>query len=190
MKHYPACILSTCCVPWDEDGCFNETIFRRGVRATLADGTRHLYVFGTAGEGYAVTDQQFDQVVAAFADEMRRGNAEPMVGVIALSLGTICERIERCRDIGVRRFQISLPSSGALNERELLDFFDRVCGRFEDCQFLHYNLPRTKRMVTGKEYGRLADAHPNLVATKNCGDSLAHIQSLPRARTTTAALPF
>ncbi len=178
MKRYPAGIMSTCCVPWDEEGHFAEAIFRRAVRSTLAEGTQHLYVFGTAGEGYAVTDQQFDQIVAAFADEMREGNAEPMVGVISPSLGTVCERIERCRDIGVQRFQISLPSWGALSECELFDFFDRVCGRFRDCQFLHYNLPRTKRMVTGKEYGRLAEEHPNLVATKNCGDSLAHIQGL------------
>jgi hypothetical protein len=47
-----------------------------------------------------------------------------------------------------------------------------------DCRFLHYNLPRAKRLVTGREYGRLAEAHPNLVATKNCGDSLAHLRSL------------
>jgi dihydrodipicolinate synthase/N-acetylneuraminate lyase len=32
--------------------------------------------------------------------------------------------------------------------------------------------------VNGKEYGRLAEEHANLVATKNCGDSMAHIQSL------------
>lgn len=178
MKRYPSGIMATCCVPWDADGQFAETIFRRGVRTTLAHGTKHLYVFGTAGEGYAVTDRQFDQIVAAFADEMRQGNAEPMVGVINLSLGTICERIERCRDRGVRHFQISLPSWAALAEHELLNFFDGVCGRFSDCQFIHYNLPRTKRMVTGKEYGRLAEAHPNLVATKNCGDSLSHLHSL------------
>ena len=39
-------------------------------------------------------------------------------------------------------------------------------------------MPRTKRIITGKEYGRLADAHPNLVATKNCGDSLSLLQGL------------
>lgn len=178
MKRYPSGIMATCCVPWDADGQFAETIFRRGVRTTLAHGTKHLYVFGTAGEGYAVTDRQFDHIVAAFADEMRQGDAEPMVGVINLSLGTICERIERCRDKGVRHFQISLPSWAALAEHELFNFFDGVCGRFPDCQFIHYNLPRTKRMVTGKEYGRLAEAHPNLVATKNCGDSLSHLHSL------------
>jgi dihydrodipicolinate synthase/N-acetylneuraminate lyase len=178
MKRYPSCLMATCCVPWDAEGQFAEAIFRRGVRTTLAHGTKHLYVFGTAGEGYAVTERQFDQIVAAFADEMRQGDAEPTVGVIDLSLGTICERIERCREIGVRQFQISLPSWGALAERELFNFFDGVCGRFPDCQFMHYNLPRTKRLVTGKEYGRLAEAHPNLVATKNCGDSQSHLRSL------------
>jgi dihydrodipicolinate synthase/N-acetylneuraminate lyase len=178
LKRYPRCILATCCVPWDDKGQFAEVIFRRGVRGMLAHGTKHLYVFGTAGEGFAVTERQFDQIVTAFADEMRQGNAEPMVGVISLSLATILERIERTRERGVRQFQISLPSWGALSETELFEFFRQVCGRFRDCQFIHYNLPRTKRMVTGKEYGRLAEEHPNLVATKNCGDSMAHIQSL------------
>ncbi len=178
MKRYPSGLMATCCIPWDAEGNFAEAIFRRGVRTTLTHGTQHLYVFGTAGEGYAITDRQFDQIVTAFADEMRHGNADPMVGLINLSLGTIVERIARCRDQGVRQFQISLPSWAALAERELFAFFEGVCGRFPDCQFMHYNLPRTKRMVTGKEYGRLAEAHPNLVATKNCGDSLAHIRSL------------
>lgn len=178
MKRYPSGILATCCIPWDDDGHFAEAIFRRGVRSTIAHGTKQLYIFGTAGEGYAVTDRQFDQIVAVFADEMRKGNAEPMVGVIGLSLGTLLERIERSRDLGVRQFQISLPSWGGLAEHELFDFFDRVCGPFSDCQFIHYNLPRAKRLVTGKEYGRLAAAHPNLVATKNCGDSLSHLRSL------------
>jgi len=170
--------MATCCIPWDMDGKFAEAIFRSGVRSSLTHGTKHLYVFGTAGEGYAVTERQFDHIVTAFADEMRREKAEPMVGVIDLSLGTICERIERCRDKGVKQFQISLPSWSGLAERELFNFFDGVCGRFPDCQFMHYNLPRTKRMVTGKEYGQLAEAHPNLVATKNCGDSQSHLRSL------------
>lgn len=176
-KRFPAGLMATCCIPWDEHGRFVEPIFRLNVQHALK-GTKLLYVFGTAGEGYAVTERQYEEIVTSFADEMRRGNAEPMVGVIDLSLGTILERIQRGRDLGVRRFQISLPSWAALSEKELFLFFQQVCGRFPDCQFMHYNLPRTKRMVTGKEYGRLAAEHPNLVATKNCGDSQAHLRSL------------
>lgn len=177
MKRYRSCIMSTCCVPWDKDERFLEAVFRRGVQQALR-GTPQLYVFGTAGEGYAVTDRQFDDVVTAFADEMRKAGADPMVGVIHLSLATIVERIERCREIGVHQFQISLPNWGALSERELFLFFEQTCGRFPDCRFMHYNLRRAKRIVTGKEYGRLAEAHTNLVATKNTGDSLTHIRSL------------
>ena len=115
--------MGTCEVPWDDEGRFLEAVFRRGVRAAL-NGTPHLYLFGTAGEGYAVTDQQFDQIVSAFVDEMQQAQAEPMVGVIHLSLGTIVERIARCRDAGVRQIQISLPSWGALGDKELFEFFE------------------------------------------------------------------
>lgn len=176
-QRYPSGIMSTCCIPWDEQGRFAESIFRHGVRQALK-GTPHLYVFGTAGEGYAVTDQQFQSIVCAFADEMRKSQAEPMVGVIHLSLGVMLERIARCRDLGVTRFQISLPSWAALRDPELYSFFDKVCGAFRDCQFMHYNLPRTKRLVTGKEYHKIAQSNPNLVATKNCGDSLSHLRGL------------
>lgn len=177
MKRYPRCIMGTCCVPWDQEEQFAEETFRRGVRAAL-QGTPHLYLFGTAGEGYALTDAQFEQVVKAFLEEMREAEAEPMVGVIHLSLSVMLQRIERCVKWGVRRFQISLPSWGALNDRELFDFFTAVCDGYPECQFMHYNLPRAKRLVTGAEYGRLAEAHPNLVATKNTGDSLSHLRSL------------
>src|SRR5262245_9196342 len=84
MKRYPSCIRATCVVPGGEDCTFLEDLFRHQVRQMLAHGTKHLYVFGTAGEGYAVTDRQFDQIVGVFADAMRQGGGEPMVGVISL----------------------------------------------------------------------------------------------------------
>lgn len=45
-------------------------------------------------------------------------------------------------------------------------FFEDVCGVFPDSQFLHYNLVRAKRVLTGRDYRRIADRVPNLVATK------------------------
>ncbi|MDA0835295.1 MAG: dihydrodipicolinate synthase family protein [Planctomycetota bacterium] len=177
MKRYPSCIMATCEIPWNEKGEFAEEIFRKEVRHALKE-TKHVYIFGTAGEGYAVSERLFDTIVNVFNEEMRDGDAEPMVGVINLSLPTIIERIERCRQLGIRRFQISLPSWGALNDTELFEFFRQVCGKFTDCQFLHYNLMRTKRLVTPQEYARLAQEHPNFVATKNSTDNMGVIQEL------------
>jgi len=178
MARYPSCIMAGCVVPWSDDNEFLDDLFRYEVRTLLAEGTEHLYIFGTAGEGYAVNNRQFKDIVTVFHDEMQRGQADPMVGVINQSLFTIIERIELARDIGVRRFQISLPNWGALAEQEMLEFFQETCGRFSDCQFLHYNLLRTKRLVTAPEYARLAEQFPNLVATKNSTDSMERIHAL------------
>lgn len=171
--------MATTVVPWTADYALDEAIYRDEVRRLLGAGYTHLYVFGTAAEGYAVDEALFQQVARVFVDEMRAGQAEPMVGVISLSLETILARIAFARDtLGVRQFQISLPSWGALESGEVRSFFDSVLGRFADCEFLHYNLLRTKRLVTADEYAAIAADHPNLVATKNSTDSMERVRDL------------
>jgi dihydrodipicolinate synthase/N-acetylneuraminate lyase len=178
-RRFPACILATVVVPWTPAYTLDEGLFRDEISTLLAAGYAQLYIFGTAGEGYAVDDPLFERVARVFNAEMRAGSAEPMVGVISLSMETIVRRITWARDtLGIRRFQISLPSWGALADAEVRNFFDTLLGRFEDCQFLHYNLLRTKRLVTASEYAAIAADHPNLVATKNSTDSMLRVRAL------------
>lgn len=177
---YPRVVLASVCIPWAADGSLIEDIFRDQVRIHLAAGVRHLYVFGTAGEGYAVTERQFDNVCRLFHDEMRGEDVHPMVGVISLSTATIIERIERAMDAGLDTFQISLPGWGPLNDRELAAFFREVVGRFSNASFLHYNLQRAGRVLAAADYVRLAAEHPNLVAAKNGSGNLVTIHSLLR----------
>jgi dihydrodipicolinate synthase/N-acetylneuraminate lyase len=163
---YPRTVLATCCLPWREDGKLDEPLFRRTVRKLVAAGLADLYVFGTAGEGHAVGEADFRRVVEAFAEEMRTAGGRPMVGIINLSLPTILERIGFAAGCGISAFQFSLPSWGPLNDKEFRRFFAEICGAFPELAFLHYNLARTGRLVRAQEYAELAEAHPNLVATK------------------------
>ena len=172
MKRLPgppsndAKILATAVVPWTDRFEFDETSFRRQVKTIANDLTRDIYIFGTAGEGYGVSERQFDQVAKAFWESACEYDVSPMVGVISLSLPNIIDRISRCHALGFRAFQLSLPSWGALNDQEVDRFFAQTCGRFPDSQFHHYNLLRTKRLLTSVEYKRLAEAHANFVAVK------------------------
>ena len=54
MRRFPADIMCTCVVPWDERGEFLEPLFVDQVHRLL-ELTPQLYIFGTAGEGHAVT---------------------------------------------------------------------------------------------------------------------------------------
>ena len=62
----------------------------------------------------------------------------------------------------------------------MLRFFVDVCGTFPDSQFLHYNLPRTKRVLSGVHYARLIAEVPNLVATKNTAGGVTGAEDLLR----------
>jgi len=140
--------MGTAVVPWRADYALDEALFRHEIATLIQADYPNLYIFGTAGEGYAVEDTQFEQVARVFVDEMRTGHAEPMIGVISLE------------------------------DAEVRSFFDTLLGRFEDCQFLHYNLLRTKRLVSAGEYALIAADHPNLVATKNSTDSMLRVRDL------------
>lgn len=177
MARYPQTILVSCEVPWDENEQLLEDVFRREVRHVLRH-FNHLYIFGTAGEGYAVDTPRFQRIVRVFYEETRGENVHPMVGVIGLSTPAMLERLAFAYDVGFRIFQIALPPWGALNDDELMAFFGDVCGAFPDAQFLHYNLPRARRVLEAEEYRRLIDAVPNLVATKNTGGGLARAAAL------------
>ena len=108
-KRYPRAILVSCELPWDEDQRLMENAFRTQVRTTL-ESFNHLYIFGTAGEGYAVTLSQFKDIAEIFWEETDRLGVHPMVGVIAMSTAQVVERISTAYKIGFRVFQITLPS--------------------------------------------------------------------------------
>lgn len=175
---FPQIMLGAAMLPWRKDSTLDESVFRQHIRNIIQAGFEHIYLMGTAGEGYAVTDRQFQQVVKIFWEEMQGPSLHPMVGVISLSMAHVVERIAWARERGIRHFQISLPSWGALSDDEMMAFFQGVCSAFPDCRFLHYNLPRTKRVLTGADYRRLADAIPNLVATKNSTSDFARVADL------------
>lgn len=185
-KRYPRCIMGTCCVPWTGGYTLDETLFRLSIAHAAERGTPHLYIFGTAGEGHAVSAKQFQQITRVFTEEMVARSLEPMVGLISLSLSEVLDRIAWAGGLGVKRFQLSLPSWGTCTEAEAFSFFEQVCARFPRFEFMHYNLKRSGRLLSPTEYGRLSEAFPNLVAVKMAGasgaDALAVHEAAPGLR--------
>ena len=153
-------------IPWNRDFSLDQEHFRGLIRQLQTLGAGRLYIMGTAGEGYAMSDTRFREVVDVFVEEMSGSGIEAQVGAISLSMEQVVERIRYAHGQGIRSFQISLPAWGALDDAEMMAFFKTVCGRFPDSEFLHYNLARTKRVLTGDDYRMILDEVPNLVAGK------------------------
>ena len=176
-KRYHQAILVSCEIPWSESEELLEDVFRTEVRTTL-EHYNNLYIFGTAGEGYAVTVPQFTNIVRIFREETNLEEVYPMVGAIGMSTPQVVEKVGIAYDAGFRVFQIALPPWGMLNDNEYVTYFKDVCCNFPDAKFLHYNLIRGRRILVARDYRRLEAAVPNLVGTKSTGLSVAETHEL------------
>jgi len=180
-KRYPRGIMATACVPWTEDFRFDETMFRKEVSMLCDTGIRSIYLFGTAGEGYSVSNSQYLDIVKAFRDETDGRGVMPMVGVISLSPDEMLHRIEAAK-LGITDFQISFPAWGAVSDSEAATFLHYICDRFPRLRFMHYNNGlRSRRKLTGAHYKTLCAEIPNLVAVKHTAATMGEIQELHRS---------
>ena len=181
MSRFPRTVLGTVCLPWAGNGSLDEALFRRTITNLVNGGLPDLYVFGTAGEGYAVTDTMFRRVALVFAETMREaGGSPPIVGLVSLSLPTMIERAEFCLANGISTFQFALPNWAATSDKEMQRVFAELCGGLPEAKFIHYNLMRSGRLVRPLEYADLAARHPNLVGTKYGGGDPFMISGLLR----------
>ena len=180
MARYPSTVMVSALCPWDDAERLDETMFRREIACLAAAGFRHVYVFGTAGEGYAVDTDRFRRVIEVFGDATAEHGITPMVGVIGLSTANVLERLAFAYGRGFREFQFSLPSWSVLSDAEVLRFVSEVCGTFPDARFMHYNTLKVGRVVEGPLYRELVATVPNLVATKTMSDSLDVVASVVR----------
>ena len=179
-KRYPITMMCAACVPWTKDFEFDEASFRKQVKNLVDHDAKSIYIFGTAGEGYAVNARVFAQVVKALVEECaKKADVMPMTGIISTSMMEMIDRIEIGRSLGCRDFQIALPCWGALNDEEVIGFFKTICGRFPDCRFIHYNNgPRSKKLCKINLYVELAKVVPNLVAVKYSTDKMYEIYNM------------
>ncbi len=181
MARYPSTVMVSVVCPWDEHEQLDEAMFRREIHHAVAAGFRHIYVFGTAGEGYGVDTARFRRVVEVLKDETSKTpDARPMAGVIGLSTANVLERTRIAYDAGIREFQVSFPMWQPLTDAEILTFFRDVCGAFPDSLFMHYNTARVGRALNGRHYRPIVEAIPNLVATKTLTSDIHAIGGVVR----------
>jgi dihydrodipicolinate synthase/N-acetylneuraminate lyase len=153
-------------VPWDQNGLFSPILFRKAIDKLIQEGCDGVYIFGTSGEGYAVSDDEFTQIVDVFVKATAKFAGFRQVGCFGLSSDQVKNRCRIAVDHGLQSVQITLPFWKELNDAELARYFSDVCGNFSELSFLLYNNPRNKRRLTGKELEAIHDIAPNLYGAK------------------------
>ncbi len=153
-------------IPWDEQGQFQESVFRKDVATLCASGVHGIYTTGTTGEFHALDFEEFRRMVDAFLTEAKSYKTPTQVGCTALNTRDAVRMASYAVDKGVDGVQVALPFWMPLNDREIVDFFrevSQVCGIVP---LVHYNTNRSKRFLGVREYSMILQEVPTLIGTK------------------------
>ena len=156
-------------IPWDDNGDLLTDLFRGAIHKFLTEGCDGLYLFGTSGEGYAVTEEEFSQIVGVFADETSDAGVFRQVGCFGLSSDQVKDRCAIVVERGIEGVQFTLPFWKEVSDPELILYFEDVCGHFPGLSFMLYNTPRNRRKLSGKELAGIQEQVPNLHGAKTGG---------------------
>src|SRR5680860_24030 len=150
----------------DKNGVFLPKLFRKTIQKLLSEGCDGIYIFGTSGEGYAVSNEEFTHIVSVFFDATLHFNGLKQVGCFGLSSEQVIHRCRIVAEHGLKSVQITLPFWKQLNDKELLTYFAKVCSSFPELSFLLYNNPNNKRKLTGVELESIHQKNSNLIGAK------------------------
>jgi dihydrodipicolinate synthase/N-acetylneuraminate lyase len=156
------------CIPvsWDAKGSFDEETFGENVARLCASGVHGVYTTGTTSEFYALDDDEYRRMVKVFAEVSRGTWVLTQVGCTWTDTRGCIKRAEVAAEYGLDGLQTALPFWMGLTDDEVVRFFADLSRACPGMPIIHYNTSRSKRVVDGKLYRRIAGQVPALIGTK------------------------
>ncbi len=135
-------------VAWTPADTFDEDAYRTDVAKTCAAGAPGIYTAGTTGEFYATEIDEWTAITKATIDECRKQDTPVMIGITATSTRGAQRRAEVAAEAGADAVQIALPYWMALEDEEVVPFFEEVAGACPGLSFNIYETLRSKKALT------------------------------------------
>lgn len=162
----PAGTWGTVLLPIADDESIDYTALGEEVEALGESGVDGVYTNGSAGEFYAQSEQEFDQIHNLVARICHACGLSFQIGVSHTGAQTTLDRIARAKDLGPTAFQIILPDWVPLSNEEAIRYLARIAEEASPVPLVLYNPPHAKRVLQADDFLQLSNAVPELVGLK------------------------
>ena len=152
---------------WDENYRFDEETYAANIQRTIAAKVHGIFTTGSTGEFYAIDYEEFRRMVDIQAELCGAAGMPLQIGCCSDATAKTIKLLEYAaskKEVGAA--QVNIPYWMRLNDRELLQFFKDLHTACPDMPLVHYNIPRTKRFLSGEDYLRILEVAPNLIGVK------------------------
>lgn len=153
-------------IAWNTDGTFDETTYRRDVRACCEAGAPGVYTHGTTGEFYAMEIDEWQAVCTAAVDQCRISQTPIALGVTSTYTQGAVRRARIAADLGADAIQVALPFWLPVNDEQVVPFFLEVAAAAPQLALSIYDTSRSKTTLTLQQHQQVHEAVPNYIMVK------------------------
>ena len=157
---------ATLLLPIDEDDRIDFGRLSAEIDAIASFRPAGVYAHGTAGEFYALSEDEFDRVNALLADKCEAAKLPFQIGVSHTSAQVAEARLRRAKGLAPGAVQVILPDWFPLTDDEAVAFLDRMAAIADPVGLILYNPPHAKRVLTGELMRLLAERVPGVIGAK------------------------
>lgn len=158
--------------PFDRHGKVDPGVVMELMQRYKAAGLHGAYTTGTDGELHVLDDDEFSDLVSAFARAAEATGMPVQVGCGANHTGATIAHGRVAREHGIGRIQTILPAWIPLNDDEVVRYYAAIQAALPETELIHYNVPRSGRTLAGPQYRRVLEVAPKLVGSKHTSSDL------------------
>lgn len=165
MNFTPKGVLPAMITPLTKEGKVNEKALRKLVDFLINGGVHGIFAIGTTGEFYALSDEEFRDVLVITKDQVR-GRVPVYAGANHITTRGSVKLAQIAEEAGVDALSVLTPMFISPNQDQLYTHFKTVADAVKLPILLYNNLPKTGVTITAPTVVKLAEIK-NIVGVKD-----------------------
>ena len=166
-------IITAMVTPLSEDG-INEAATRKLVNKLINDGVHGLFVLGTNGEFYALSEAEKLALVEIVVDEAT-GRVPVFAGSGGISTEEVIKVTNQFAELGVDAVSVITPYLIKLSDEELIQYYQTIALN-TNLPMILYNIPANTQLSINESVFKELIQLPQIIGIKDSSGKLENIQ--------------
>lgn len=166
-------IITAMVTPLSEDG-INEAATRKLVNKLINDGVHGLFVLGTNGEFYALSEAEKLALVKIVVDEAA-GRVPVFAGSGGISTEEVIKVTNQFAELGVDAVSVITPYLIKLSDEELIQHYQTIALN-TNLPMILYNIPANTQLSINESVFKKLIQLPQIIGIKDSSGKLENIQ--------------
>lgn len=165
--------------PFRKDGSIDEECFVSLVERQIKNGVKLLVPCGTTGESVTMSEAERIQIIKLTVSTAHKRGAKVIAGTGGNNTAAAIEFTRKARETGADAALIVAPYYNKPTQAGMFAHFSEIAKSVKGFPIMLYNVPsRTSSNISAETTLRLADAHENIVATKEASGNFSQVMEI------------